>query len=239
MSVSPARVRRANAGFLAAVLLCCALHGPVEAAAEYVPDTIVLDGTNTLRFASDPLLSLVNGGALEFWVAPDWTEDPGYGPVLLSNHAQQPVWEISLTGARDALGIQAADQYVTFDYDFTDGAMHHVAIVDTIDQLVVMIDGSVLGAAAMSFADDAGQDLWVGASNGNARPFRGALAAVRVWEGAQPLESLTEYALRDPYDPQAPHPSLDALLAQSDFGNGAFALVPVIEIDPNVLAAEE
>lgn len=41
----------------------------------YASDTREFAGKNTMRFASNPILSLVQGGALEFWVAPDWQAD--------------------------------------------------------------------------------------------------------------------------------------------------------------------
>lgn len=201
--------------------------------ADYTPDVAEFDSTNTLRFASNPVLSLVNGGTIEFWVAPAWEDDPGYAPVIVSNvpEGSAPVYEISLTGAKDALGIQAGDQYGRITFDFSDGAMHHVAISDYMDSIYVMIDGAIVGAVQMSFLDSAGTDLWIGAGDGNGRPFAGAIAALRVWEGALPLEAIAEYALRDPHDAAAPHPSLDTLLAESDFQNNDLMVVPIVRVD--------
>ncbi len=54
---------------VAAATLCslsCAAH------AQYVPDVLELDGNGGVAFASAPILTLPDGGTIEFWMSADW-----------------------------------------------------------------------------------------------------------------------------------------------------------------------
>ncbi len=219
------------------LLACMALVTlPIQANDGYAPDTREFTGKNAMRFGSNPILSLEQGGAIEFWIAPAWQADPGYSPVILSNHGEQPIYEIRISGAKDALEIQAGQQFGEIAFDFNDGGMHHVAILDFVDDLYVMIDGAIVGAVAMSFADTPGEELWIGGGNNNASPFVGAIAGIRIWEGAIDIETLADYALKDVRASQDPHPMLDALIGESDFRSDDFVVANTVEVDIDTAA---
>jgi len=211
--------------------LCLSASASFAASEEYVPDTRVFDGSNTLRFSSNPILSLIHGGTIEFWVAAEWTEDPGYAPVALLNQGLRPIYEVSIAGDRTALQLLAADQFGRFEFDFSDGEMHHVAISDYLDSVYVMVDGDVIGAVSMSFAEAVGSEFWIGAGQQNQRVFIGSVAGVRIWEGAIELATLAEYAMRSVHSKTTPHPDLGALIGESDFRSENFNIANTLILD--------
>lgn len=198
----------------------------------YVPDTMQFDTSNALRFVSNPLLGLADGGTIEFWVSAGWADAPGYAPVILSNHGEfGGVYEISITGNWQALQIQTGDKLGKVDFDFSDRRMHHVAIIDYGEEMAVFIDGKLVGGVTMSFADLPTTDFWIGASSNNQRGFIGAVAALRIWNIALTPEDVAAYALTDVESKDAPHPDLHALIGLSDFKNANFSVPEIIFID--------
>jgi len=210
------------------------LAAPLTAAAQatgYVPDTIEFDGTSGVVFTSHPILTLPDGGTLEFWVAANWPENPGYDPVVLANADDSGVsYQVAVSAERDSLLFQSGDKLGRFDFDFSDGAMHHVGIVDFGDETWALIDGRLAGAVAMSFANLAADTLWVGAGNGNARPFTGAVAALRIWDVPLEPEVLADYALRDVTAADADHPEIQYLVGRSEFRSQDFYITESIVV---------
>lgn len=221
-------------------MLSVALMVATPMSADYVPDTFELPASAPMVFPSQPVLNLSNGGAVEFWVVADWSNNPGYHPVVLSNgNAEAPTYQVSITADRDALIVQSGSFFGQFQFDFSDEQTHHVAILSFDEQLVAMVDGKLIGSVAMSIKPGPAGEFTVGASHGGQTPFIGAISAVRIWDVPLEPEEIAAYALRDVYDTTLPHPNLDNLVAISDFRNGTFSFVETLVVKETDLMSRE
>lgn len=221
--------------FVLAALLASstALPGFAAAAAAepYVPDVIELDGSDSLAFPPDASLTITGGGTIEFWVGADWQEDPGYDPVVLSNAgAEGPLYLIALLRGRDGLAFAAGDRVEELPYDFSDGTMHFVAVIDFGDATEVMVDGYLVGTLDFGFADLPSSGLWIGSADDTGSMFMGAIAALRIWDIPVAPEDLIDFSQAD-IDGDPPHPDLDFLVALSGFRTRDVFLSEIAEVE--------
>ena len=196
-------------------------------AQSYVPDVLELDGKETLEFPPDDRLTMTGGATIEFWVQPDWTDDPGYDPVVLSNAGPQgPSYLVALLRDRDGIGIMVGDQSVIGAFDFTDGKMHHVAVIDDGTSTAVLVDGETILVSEITFAALPSAGFWIGSSDGRNDPFVGAIAGLRLWDIAVNPTQLKDFAKVDLFEArEEPHPDLGWLIGLSDFTNKDFLLM--------------
>lgn len=187
-------------------------------AQSYTPDVIELDGGNALAFDPAPQLQLADGGTIEFWVAPDWTTDPGYDPVIICNAGPEGAsYLIAMLRDRDGIAIAAGGEEDIATFDFSDGQLHHVAVSQLEDGTVVFVDGQVVGTSELRFLDLPSAGVWLGTIDGENNSFNGAIAGLRIWDGVVEQETLVEFARKDIF--AGDHPELPFLLAVSDFAN--------------------
>lgn len=208
-----------------ALALLAIISAPLSA--QYSPDVLELDGTETLQFPADERMVLTGGSTIEFWVQPDWTTDPGYDPVVLSNAGPEgPLYLVALLRDRDGLGIMIGEQSAIAAFDFTDGKMHHVAIIDDGTSIAMLVDGSPVGIAEMTSKRLPSAGFWIGSSDGQNDPFVGAIAGLRLWDIAVNPAQIKEFAIVDIIANRAkPHPDLGWLIGLSDFANKDFVLL--------------
>ena len=209
-----------------ACLVACAslIIANVAAAQSYRPDVMEFDGRNSLTFDPAPQMILADGGTIEFWVVPDWTEDPGYDPVIVCNAGNEGAsYLIAMLRDRDGLAIAAGDQEDVVTFDFTDGRLHHVAVNQLEDGIVVFVDGQVVGTSELLLLDLPSTAVWVGSIDGRNNSFAGAIAGLRVWDRPIEQEQIVEFAMKDVFDND--HPDLASLAAMSDFRAGELLLV--------------
>jgi hypothetical protein len=203
------------------LLSLCAITAGAE---QYTPDVAEFDGTTSLTFDPSPQLVLADGGTIEFWVVPDWTSDPGYDPVIICNAGPEGAsYLVAMLRDRDGIAIAAGEEEDVVTFDFTDGQLHHVAVVQYEDGTAVFVDGEVAGTSDLRFQDLPSVGVWVGSIDGENNAFRGAIAGLRVWDVAVPQEELVAYALEDIF--AGDHPDLAWLSAISDFRTGELLLV--------------
>lgn len=204
----------------------------------YTPDVAEFDGSNAMAFEPAPQLELADGGTIEFWVGPDWIEDPGFDPVLIcSAGAEGASYLIAMLRDRDGIAIAAGDNEDVATFDFTDGRMHHVAVSQFEDGVAVLVDGQVVGTSDLRFAPLPSVGVWVGSIDGENNQFRGAIAGLRIWNTVVEQETLVDYALKDIFNED--HPDLAYLSAISDFTNGEILLAELeveMEVEPAVEA---
>lgn len=199
-------------------------------AGEYTPDIIEFDGTNNLSFPPDSALTLNGGGTIEFWVAPDWQKTPDYEPVILSNTGELgPSYLVTMLQDKLGVAVYAGDNRLEAPFDFTDGQMHFVAIVDLGDELNVLIDNLLVATGRMTFVDLPSSGFWIGTSDGENFPFVGAVAGMRIWDTPLDPYTLIEFAMQDIETPSADHPDLDFLIGVSRFRTQSFYLQPIAE----------
>jgi len=216
-------------------LLLLSLCATTAGAEQYTPDVAEFDGTTSLTFDPSPQLVLADGGTIEFWVVPDWTSDPGYDPVIICNAGPEGAsYLVAMLRDRDGIAIAAGEEEDVVTFDFTDGQLHHVAVVQYEDGTAVFVDGEVAGTSDLRFQDLPSAGVWVGSIDGENNTFRGAIAGLRVWDVAVPQEDLVAYALEDIF--AGDHPDLAWLSAISDFRAGELLLV---EAESAAMAAEE
>ncbi|MEM6999616.1 MAG: LamG-like jellyroll fold domain-containing protein [Pseudomonadota bacterium] len=217
------------------LLICCA----GAYAAGYTPDTREFPASAPLAFPEHPLLELRDGGAIEFWVAADWRASPGYHPVILAyGPAAAPQYSLAITAQRDALLVQAGEQYGQFAFRFDDGRTHHVALLDFDDEIMVLIDGQFVGGVSMSFAGGEPGPLVVGARADGSDAFVGALSALRLWDMPMAPETVPEFALRDPLAVDRPHPNIEHLVAYSDFRSGELVLAEALILEEEMILSD-
>ena len=210
-------------GLLAAWLLTVSA---LSSAATYTPDVGEFDGTNSMSFEPIPQFQLAYGGTMEFWVVPDWTEDPGYDPVIICNAGPEGAsYLIAMLRDRDGIAIAVGEQEDVVAFDFTDGRLHHVAISQYEDGTVVYIDGQVAGTSELSFEVRPSTGVWVGSIDGDNNQFRGAIAGMRIWGVVVEQQTLVDFALKDVFSDQ--HPNLANLAAISDFNNEEFLFAEI------------
>ena len=205
-------------------LLLMAMVASVGAAAahgaEYTPDVAEFDGTSTLRFDVTPDLFLGAGGSIEFWVVPDWTEAPGYDPVVISNAGPEGAsYLVSLLRDRDGLVFISGDAEFFLVFDFTDRRLHHVALVYEENRIAGYVDGRLQGAVEFTVTDLPSMGLWIGSADGSTAPFVGAVAGLRIWGAALTREEIVAFAAEDVLADRRAHPASPYLLAVSDFRN--------------------
>ena len=223
---------------LAVLIAVCISSVPAASAADtatdYTPDIYEFNGGNSLIFEATPDLNLAAGGTIEFWVAPDWTEDPGYDPAIICNAGLEgPLYLIAMLRDRDGLALVAGEEEDVVTFDFDDGELHHVAVSQLADGVAVFVDGRLAGVSDLVFADLPSIGLLVGSIDGVDNQFTGAIAGLRFWRTVVDQENLVRYALADVFE--ADHPDLEALTAMSNFNDGALLVVA----DPDLTQTTE
>ncbi len=195
--------------------------GALAQDAGYQPDFIELNGTNGLSLIPDPEFSLAEGGTVEFWVEPDWEEDPGYDPVIISSAGEEgAAYMIALLRDRDGLGILSGEEEGYVPFDFADGKVHHVAVNVYEEAVVVFIDGEAQGLLEFGFVDLTASGVWIGTADGATAPFKGAVGGMRIWGVPVEQDALADYRFIDVFsETSEPHPDIDYLQAISDFEN--------------------
>lgn len=202
---------------------------------DYTPDVLELNGKETLIFAPESEFSIMHGGTLEFWVAPDWTSDPGYDPVVISSAGQDGVnYMIAVLRHRDGLGVLIGEYEHAIAFDFSDNQLHHIALVVSDNELIALIDGRLRAALAIQTMPNEPEGFWVGTADGETAPFIGAIAGLRIWSTALSQAELVEYALKPVVTEAGQHPALDHLVVISDFDQDS-----VYVVEPPTLNEQE
>lgn len=182
------------------------------------------DGESCMVFPpSDPLI-LLGGASLEFWVQPDWLSPREDNPVIISNSGPVgALYEIAIAPLRDGLVIHAGAKEEIVGFDFTDGTMHHVAVISFEDSMIISIDGIPRLESLMSFANLPSGAFSIGCAPDGKRRFLGAIGNLRVWDTTLAPEDILNFAQTD-VDGETPHPELEDLVGRSDFASNTFLI---------------
>jgi len=230
-------MKRYLAGLLALSLLAPALPAtaqstpaPEEEAAVAFPDFLELDGTNGLYLMPDPEFSVLEGGTIEFWVDPDWTETPDFDPVIISAAGTDgPAYVIAMLREKEGIGLLTGDEEALWAFDFDDGQVHHVALNFYESGVVAIVNGETLGLAEIEMADLAPSGVWIGSADGNTAPFVGAIASLRIWGVPVEPEVLDAFRYFDVLAPATEsHPDIDYLQVISDFNDRDVLVVEAV-----------
>lgn len=211
--------------------MALAISSTPVTAQDYSPDIIELGETGPFAFEAAPQLDLSDGGAVEFWVAPSWSADPGFDPPVLLNIGPKGIsYLISVMRERDGLVFANDTDEDVFLADLTDGNLHHVAINVMDDGLEVYVDGLVVGTSDLKPSALPSSGLYVGGLGvENTGSFKGAIGQLRFWKEPLYEEDIIAYRMRDVLDAQeGDHPDAANLAAMSDLATGQMLLVDAI-----------
>lgn len=226
--------------FPAALILAAAPGTASAQEVNFAPLMLNFAGTDGFSLPAASALDIDGAGAIEMWVQAGWTADPGYDPAILSYQGQRgPRLAVLLTRDARALGVYAGQYFDTVPFDFSDGALHHVALIIMGDTTTVVIDGEVRDTLGFGMADLPANELSIGTLGGYS-PFIGEIGQIRIWDEPIDPETLATFAWR-PIAADGPdaHPDIDALVGVSAFANpetGGFVFVGESE-DADVTAA--
>lgn len=218
---------------LAACMLLLSLGVVAQGSGSFVPDMLELDGSAGVAFSTHPILDLSAQGTLEFWVAADWQETPADSPTVLSNlGADGTAYTVTIAPDRRSIALQTADRIVNAAYDFSDGALHHVAFINFGEEIVLAINGRLIASFEMALEALPTEVLWIGANAGGRTPFEGVIAGVRIWRSALMPDVIADYALRPLVTDADTHPEINALVGRSAFKDGDFVITEAVLIPP-------
>ncbi len=209
------------------------LSSSTAQAENYAPDIREFSVADDLDFPGNPAFAFDTQSTLELWAAAGWMKDPGYDPVLVY-HADSDgfIFVLAMLGDRSGLSLQTDQGSDELSFSFSDGKLHHIALISLEEITVLLIDGQVRGSFALKIPDRSGETIRIGSAPGPQASFIGAIGGIRLWEIAVQRETLINYALRDIFNGDDPHPDLDALKAHSDLHNAAINLASTPEENP-------
>lgn len=184
----------------------------------YAIDVLELDGTDTLAFDPAPAFEPAAQSTIEFWVQPKWSETPEFDPVVLASSGEQgAAYLVAIQREKDGLAVMSGEQIDVAPFDFSDGELHHVALIDLGTSVAVVIDGELITELEMTFQAMETDGFYVGSASGGADGFEGVIGGLRIWDTAVPTNTLVAFQLKDVLDESDPHPDLDSLSVISNF----------------------
>lgn len=213
----------------AALMLAAAPQAGAAQEPQFAPVMAEFSGQGALLLPSMPALDIAGAGTIELWMAAKWQQDPGYDPALIAHVGPRgPRFAAVVTGDRQALGVYAGANYAEVPFDFSDGGLHYIALINMGDTISVMIDGELQGVLDYGIASLPANSFSIGAM-GRFSPFIGAIGQVRIWDEPLDPDMLVQYSWREIAEsgPDA-HPDIAALVGVSAFANpetGGFIFV--------------
>lgn len=205
---------------LAFVGLSACSEAPTSIVSEngYAIDVLELDGTDTLAFDPAPAFEPASQSTIEFWVQPKWEETPEFDPVVLaSSGTDGAAYLIAIQREKDGLSVISGDQVDVTPFDFNDGELHHVALIDLGGPVGVVIDGELIDELDMTFQAMETEGFYIGSANGGEDGFEGIIGGLRIWDAAVTMDNLVKFQRKDVLAEDDPHPDLDYLSVISDF----------------------
>ena len=119
-------------------------------AQSYSPDVLDVSESGPVAFDPTPRIDLADGGAVEFWVAANWQDDPGYDPPVIVNIGPEGIlYQISILRERDGLVFANANDEDVFIADLSDGNLHHVSLNFMEDGIEAYVDGALVGTSEL------------------------------------------------------------------------------------------
>ena len=233
----PIRFPQSALQVIAAIIasLAMLLTAMPASAQGYTPDVLEVSKTGPLAFEPQDKLELSEGGAIEFWVAAEWSADPGYDPPVIINIGPQGIlYQVSILRDRDGLVFANADDEDVFIADFSDGALHHVALNIMEDGVEVYVDGALVGSTELLPLNLPSAGLFVGGlGTEESVSLEGAIAQLRFWSEPLEQDEIVDFRLRDVLDAAGgDHPAAEFLVAQSDFTTEELLVVDTVEVLP-------
>src|SRR5262245_33276220 len=183
------------------------LAGAATAAGDPGFRPLLLDGQTSLEVESTPGLDLGPQSTIEFVVATAWEDEDGVTayPAVLGRRepydgdepagfAAATQYSVHVAPDRRSLGLFDGTRYASVPFDFTDGRLHHVALVTREVRTSVYVDRELRGVLDVGLGATPGLPLHVGSSDGGSELFMGAIPSVRLWRRELTAEEVTAIA---------------------------------------------
>jgi len=226
-------MKRSFAGAMMALGL---LMAPAAASAQsYTPDVLEVSESGPIAFDPSPKLDLSSGGAIEFWVAANWSGDPGYDPPVVINIGPDGIlYQVSILRDRDGLVFANANDEDVFIGDLSDGNLHHVALNIMEDGVEVYFDGALIGTSDLLPLALPSAGLFVGGlETEESVSLDGAIAQLRFWSQPLTQDEIVDFRMREVLDANSEdHPAAEYLVAQSNFREDELLVVDSMETLP-------
>jgi hypothetical protein len=210
--------------------LLLALPGAAQEEEEVTEITpLILDGLTTLEVEASPGLELGDASTIEFLIATAWDEEDAVAeyPAVLGRRepyegdeaggfAAATQYSVHITPDRQAIGLFDGERFASVPFDFSDGKLHHVALVTKAGRTAIYVDREVQGTLELGLGEASDLSLHVGSSDGGSELFMGVIPSVRLWRNALTAEQVGAIAdvLGAPDDADV---DLDGLAAYADF----------------------
>jgi hypothetical protein len=82
---------------------------------------------------------------------------------------------------RQSIGLFDGTRFASVPFDFSDGNLHHVALVTAGGKTTVYVDREVRGTLDLGLGTTPGLPLHVGSSDGGSELFMGVIQSLRLW----------------------------------------------------------
>ncbi|MEO0698868.1 MAG: hypothetical protein AAFY81_04020, partial [Pseudomonadota bacterium] len=137
--------------------------------------------------------------------------------VLANSGPEGSAYVVAIEREGDGLILASGEQIDIAPFDFNDGELHHVALVDYGQTTLLRIDQTAIAELDVDLVAYPSQGLYFGTERGEEDGFRGVIGGFRLWDVAVDAGSLAAYAKANVLDEGNPHPDLDSLAVISDF----------------------
>lgn len=173
------QILRSVAAAALAVLASTATAQTLEA-----DEVVVFDGQSRLDYPGSPALVPGFPATLEFWIAPAWQDPLAYDPCVVSSMGLEQVnYAVHIGADRQSIGLFVGDRHARLPFDFSDGRMHHVALLSYGPELTeVRINGASVGTLGLGLGNGPSLSFHLGSLDAEQAPLVGALARVRLWD---------------------------------------------------------
>jgi Concanavalin A-like lectin/glucanases superfamily len=193
------------------------------------PQTARFTGSNGIDLPGHETLDLGDVSTIEFWVRPGWTK-LGQDPVILSAIGDNKLrYAVFMAADKQGIGLYSDRDSDLAEFDFSDGAAHHVAFVNQGELTDVYVDGELADTITVTFDTSiATRSFHIGSADGTSAPFTGAIGEIRLWDTALEGDDIAAFMRTGILSKEGlTHPDIASLVGVSDFANGRrnFALV--------------
>lgn len=186
----------------------------------YRPPTATFSGEGALILPPSNALDINGAGTIEFWVSAQWEGELAYDPgLIVYTGLKGPRFAIHMAANAKGVGVYAGEYFEGVQYDFSDGALHYVAIITTGDFIDIYIDGDYQKTLEYGFADLPAETFSIGAYE-NRAAFIGEIGQVRIWDEPIDQDVLNQFSLMPLLaEGEGAHPDINSLVAMSTFAN--------------------
>jgi hypothetical protein len=175
--------------------------------------SILLDGTGHIDLGQVAEFDFVNGGTVEGWIRPIWSEVPAYDPCIFADRNGGSVWSVHMERWKNLIGNWNGDRFQTVAISGANG-WHHYAITFAGGKVHMYWDGLPIGMLIQDISFSSGRTTQLGsvAPGATTDGWMGNLDEVAFYSGALSAEKIWSHYLAM-VAPEAPAPAIGFALS--------------------------